>query len=291
MTPQRRPAGGSGAAGRVAGPAAYRAALGVAAGVVVVRAVLLGLDGLDRLQDVGLGDPVWPALGVLLALLVAPYVSEVEAAGAKVRRWEPPTARDGSDELAELAAGSADALPALSPDEEVELAASRYVGVQLAFTGAVGLYPELAGCRLHLYVPDETGRLVPVLEHDDADVAWQHGWDPGDGVVGRAFARRRGQVSRAPDLQHEVAAVPGKPAAAFEDLSLVVAVPLLNLAGRPVGVLSAASDTDVDDEQLAELQVALQAMAGGLARVLVDLAAWDTDDPGTDAGAPEHAGG
>jgi hypothetical protein len=144
--------------------------------------------------------------------------------------------------------------------------------------------------RLHLHVPDDGGRLVPVLEHDDAATAWSCGWDPGVGVVGRAFSRRRVQVSRAPALQAELSQVPDKPDEAFRDLSLVLAVPLLNLGGRPVGVLSAAASDpepagtpERDPDRAAgeaELRLALEALASGLARVLVDLAAWDTDDAG-----------
>jgi hypothetical protein len=253
--------------------------------VVVVRAVLLGLDGLDRLQSLTLADPVWPALAVLLGLLLGPYVSEVQAVGTRLVRHAPHTARDSSGELAELAAGALEGLPVLSADEEAELAASRYLGTQLAVAGAQALYPELARLRLHLYVPDDGGRLVPVLEHDDLETAWSRGWDPGVGVVGRAFSRRRVQVARAPLLQEEVRPLPDKPDDAFRELSAVVAVPLLNLGGRPVGVLS-ASTTEADlDPGDPELRLAVEALASGLARVLVDLAAWDTDDAGA-AGAP-----
>jgi hypothetical protein len=264
------------------GPWPYRVAVGVAAGVVLVRSVLLALDGVERLQGLSLTDPVWPALAVLLALLVGPYVSEVQAAGARVVRQAPPPA-DSSGELAELASATLDEQPTLSPDEQAELAASRYLGTQLAVAGAQVLYPELAPLRLHLHVPDDSGRLVPVLEYDDAATAWARGWDPGVGVVGRAFSRRRVQVSRAPALQAELSQVPDKPDEAFRDLSLVLAVPLLNLGGRPVGVLSAAGSGPEPlgpeggaDE--ADLRLALEALASGLARVLVDLAAWDTDD-------------
>lgn len=277
------------------GPWPYRVAVAVAAGVVVVRTVLLALDGVERLQDLSLTDPVWPALAVLLALLLGPYVSEVQAAGTKLVRQAP--AADSSGELAELASAALDEQPTLSLDEQAELAASRYLGTQLAVAGAQVLYPELAHMRLHLHVPDDSGRLVPVLEHDDAATAWARGWDPGVGVVGRAFSRRRMQVSHAPALQAELSQVPDKPDEAFRDLSLVLAVPLLNLGGRPVGVLSAAtsdpeppdgSENSSDDlAHEAELRLALEALASGLARVLVDLAAWDTDD----AGAAGREGG
>lgn len=271
---------------RGAGP--YRAALAVAGGVVLVRAALLAVDGVDALQGVGLSDPVWPALAVLVGLLLAPYVQEVQAAGTKVVRHTAPTPRDSSDELAELAAGSLDGAPDLSPDEQAELAASRYLGAQLALSGAVQLFPELAPLRLHLYVPDDDGRLVPVLEHEDPDEAWARGWDVGVGVVGRAFSRRRVQAGRGPALQEELRAVPDKPPEAFADLRVVLAVPLLNLAGRPVGVLSAAAVEGAPDPTDPELRLALEALASGLARVLVDLAAWETDDA---AGDPAGRGG
>jgi hypothetical protein len=267
------------------GPIAYRLAVGLAAAVVVVRSALLVVGGLDRLQRLGLSDPVWPALAVLLALLLAPYVSEVEAVGTKVVRLPPGTARDAGDELAQLAAGGVDTDAVLSADERAELAASRYLGLQLALSGAPPLFPELAPLRLHVYVPDDELRLVPVLEHDDPADAWARGWDLGVGVVGRAFARRRVQVGRGPALQAELAGLPDKPVEAFADLRVVVAVPLLNLAGRPVGVLSASAVDGDPDPSSPELRLSLEALASGLARVLVDLAAWDTDDAAGPAGA------
>jgi hypothetical protein len=154
--------------------------------------------------------------------------------------------------------------------------------------GAVPVFPELEDLRLHLYVPDDDGRLVPVLEHDDPVQAWERGWDPGTGVVGRAYSRRRTQAGRGEALRAEGHQVPGKQDA-FAALEAVVAVPLLNLAGQPVGVLSAASDGEPDPEAPV-VRASLEALASGLARVLVDLAAWGTDDD-LAAGAPAPRGG
>lgn len=262
------------------GPAAYRAALVLAAGVVVVRSVLLALDGVRRLQDLGLGDPLFPALGVLLVLLVGPYVQEVEAGGLVVRRDDG--ARATADDSAELAAGEQGAGES---DHDVGVAAARVLGVQLALAGAHSRFPELAGFRLHLHVPDDSGRLVPVLEHDDPDRAWSRGWDPGSGVVGRAFLRRRVQAGRGDALRAEVAALADKPDAAFARLQAVLAVPLLNTSGRAVGVISAASDDPAADPAEPRVRRALEALAAGLTRVLVDLVAWDTDGPGPGSGA------
>lgn len=271
----------------LAGPGAYRAAIVVAGGVVVVRTGLLVADGLDRLQTLTLADPVWAAVAVLLVLLLGPYVQEVEAAGAKVvTRDAAPSPRDTADELAAYAAD--DPLSAPPADEDAKLASGRYLGLELAMAGAVPTFPELDGLRLHLYVPDDVGRLVPVLEHDDPEQAWLHGWDPGVGVVGRAFTHRRTQVGRGEALRAEGRRQPGKHDA-FSDLDAVVAVPLLNVAGRPVGVLSAASGGDPDPEQPAQRE-ALEALASGLARVLVDLAAWGTDEPDRGVHAPTGGG-
>lgn len=264
------------------GPGAYRTAVGIAAVVVAVRAVLLALDGLDRVQDLRLTDPLWPALAVLLALLLAPYVAEVEAGGVLVRRAAGAGSTAG--ESADLAAGAAvDA----SPDSPV--AAARLLAVQLALAGASSQFPELAAFRLHLYVPDDTGRLLPVLEHDDPDAAWDRGWDPGRGVVGRAFQRGRVQAGRGDALRDEVRELPDKPEQAFARLTAVLAVPLINAAGRPIGVLSAASDDATADPAEPRVRRALEALAAALTRVLVDLVAWDSDAP--DGGGGERRRG
>lgn len=215
------------------GPGAYRTAVGIAAAVVVVRAVLLALDGLDRLQDLRLADPFWPALAVLLGLLLVPYVSEVEAGGVRFRRQG---AGATAGESADLAAGA----PA-GASHESAVAAARLLGLQLALAGAGTRFPELAGFRLHLHVPDDTGRLLPVVELDDPDDAWARGWDPGRGVVGRAFQRAQVQAGRGDALREDVRDLPDKPEGAFARLTAVLAVPLLNTAWRPIGVVSAAS--------------------------------------------------
>lgn len=265
---------------------AYVVAVVVAAGVVLTRSALLVAGGLDRLRDLPLSDPVWPALAVLLGLLLGPYVKEVQAVGARVvtRDGPPP------DTAGELAAYAADdeLVDAAVDDQDAELAAARYLGLELAMAGAVPVFPELEDVRLHLYVPDDDGRLVPVLEHDDPAEAWARGWDPGTGVVGRAYSRRRTQVGRGEALRAEGHELPGKQGA-FAALEAVVAVPLLNLAGRPVGVLSAASDGEADPEEPV-VRASLEALSSGLARVLVDLAAWGTDESAAGASAPRGGG-
>lgn len=273
-----------------AGPRAraYVAAVVVAGGVVVARSALLVTGGLDRLRDLPVSDPVWPALAVLLALLLGPYVKEVQAVGARVvTRDVAPPPRSTAGELAAYAADD-DLARAAVDDQDAELAAARYLGLELAMGGAVPTFPELEDLRLHLYVPDDEGRLVPVLEHDDPEEAWARGWDPGTGVVGRAYSRRRTQVGRGEALRAEGHEQRGEPGV-FSDLEAVVAVPLLNLAGRPVGVLSAASDGEPDPEEPA-VRASLEALASGLARVLVDLAAWGTDEPAAGAAAPRGGG-
>lgn len=268
-----------------AGPGAYRAALALAGVVVLVRSVLLALDGLQRLQDLRLADPLFPALAVLLALLLGPYVQEVEAAGVVVRRDD---ARATADDSADLAAGEVEG----DVDRDVGTAAARLLGVQLALAGAASHFPELGSYRLHLHVPGDNGRLVPVLEYDDPDRAWSRGWDPGSGVVGRAFLRRRVLAGRGDALRDEIADLPDKPQRAFARLEAVLAVPLLNAAGRPVGVLSAASDDPGADPGEPAVRRSLEALAAGLTRVLVDLVAWDTDgpDPGPGTGRPDRRG-
>ena len=271
-----------------AGPRAlaYVGAVVLAAGVVVTRTVLLALEGVDALSELPLSDPVWPALAVLLGLLLGPYVKEVQAVGARVVTRDV-LPRDTGGELAAYAAED-DLVRADAEGQDADLAAARYLGLELAMAGAVPVFPELEDLRLHLYVPDDDGRLVPVLEHDDPVEAWARGWDPGTGVVGRAYSRCRTQVGRGEALRQEGYASRGGQHA-FDDLEAVVAVPLLNLAGSPVGVLSAASDGEPDPEDPA-VRTSLEALASGVARVLVDLAAWGTDEAVPGAPAPRGGG-
>lgn len=134
----------------------------------------------------------------------------------------------------------------------------------MASTGCRRSRWAIDGLRLHLYVPDDTGRLLPALEHDDPVQVWLRGWDPGVAVVGRAYSRRRTQVGRGEEMRAEGHQQPGKQGA-FSKLEAVVAVPLLNLTGRPVAVLSAASDGEPDPGEPA-VRSALEALSAGLVR-------------------------
>ena len=174
------------------GPAAYRAALALAAGVVVVRSVLLALDGVRAAAGPGGHRPAVPGARRAARAAARP----LRAGGRRpAGSWcaattvpgRPPTtapsSRRGSRGRARPTTTSAWPLPACS-------------ACSWRSRARAARFPELEGFRLHLHVPDDTGRLVPVLEHDDPDRAWSRGWDPGSGVVGRAFLRRRVQAGR-----------------------------------------------------------------------------------------------
>jgi len=141
--------------------------------------------------------------------------------------------------------------------------------------------PQLVGCSLHLYLPDEEQRLlVTALEHDpDRSLFGREGWAVGQGIVGRVWRDGDAIVARGRDILAALDDIADAHREPYQGLAVLVAVPVVNANDRTVGVLTAhASDptTRLDSpEGLAQLL----ALAEVLARVLVDLLGWSTDLP------------
>jgi hypothetical protein len=141
--------------------------------------------------------------------------------------------------------------------------------------------PQLIGCSLHLYLPDEEQRLlVTALEHDsDRSRFGREGWAVGQGIVGRVWRDGDAIVARGVDILAALDDLADAHREPYLDLAVLVAVPVVNANDRTVGVLTAhASDQDTrldSPEGLAQLL----ALAEVLARVLVDLLGWATDRP------------
>ncbi|MGH8867147.1 MAG: hypothetical protein ACRDYU_04035 [Actinomycetes bacterium] len=135
----------------------------------------------------------------------------------------------------------------------------------------------LGDVRLNLFLPVDDGvRLWPALAPDD-EAAEGESWTQGQGVVGRAWQTGEPVSARGADIRHGLETLPADRRSRYERLTVVVAVPVLNAAGRPVGVLSAVS---VDPDSPLDADPALDELltrADVLARVLVDLLGWADD--------------
>ena len=194
------------------------------------------------------------SMPVTFNLLSPPYVTADAAAGFAANT---PPVIDGSDDGDQLLAESRFA------------AAAQLLGVALAAV------PEpLSGARLHLYYPDAAGMLQPVTDGPGTAA-----WPSGVGVVGQAWRDSMTVVLAGGELQEATASLGVDQLDRYGDLTSVAAVPVLNAAGRCIGVLSAAtSATEPNLDTDAPLE-ALTLLAEACARVMIDILGWDDDSP------------
>jgi hypothetical protein len=164
------------------------------------------------------------------------------------------------------------------PAHDAVVDAARYLGAELLLghLNAIGS-GSLRDVNLRLYLPDEAGEvLAPVLREspdEDAEV-----WRRGEGVVGQCWERNEIIVARGPDVTQGLATLPPRRRRRYGLPAIVVAVPVRNAEGRPIGVLSASSSDPGSRLDSPEAAGDLFGAAAVCARILVDLLGWANDD-------------
>jgi hypothetical protein len=169
--------------------------------------------------------------------------------------------------------------------------AARYLAAELLLghLNAIGS-GSLRGVNLRLYLPDEAGDvLAPVLREpaeDDSEL-----WRRGEGVVGQCWQRNEIVVARGPEVTEGLSAIPPRWRRRYALLAIVVAVPVGNAEGRPIGVLSASSRDAGSRLDSPEAAGDLFGAAAVCARILVDLLGWANDQAAElGATAPDTGG-
>lgn len=136
----------------------------------------------------------------------------------------------------------------------------------------------LAGGRLHLYYPDDdAGMLMPVLEPAGSPSSGD-GWRPGDGAVGQAWTLCEVVAVHGDEIVAGLSGLDPARRARYASTTAVIAAPLLNAYGVPVGVVSVSVDrpgAQFDDEA----KFAIWEVAEVLARAVISLLGWATDVP------------
>lgn len=280
-----------------------------AAAAVVVLAVALTASGRlevcdERLTGAGAVvsvcsapdalDGVTLAIGLLVLLLLAPDIAEIGVPGLVTmrRRLAEHDAELATLRLQLSAASTASVVinglatapyaDGESPDDVPEpvpdvVDQARYLAAELLTRALQDEAAETLDARLHLYLyDDDSGLLTPVLEPAEGQPVVA-GWEPGQGVVGRAWSAQAAVSARGVELSRDVGVVSERRLARYAELAVVTAIPVLNAAGVPIAVVSASSrdpDCPLDsDEALTQLLAAGELLARGL----VDLLGWATD--------------
>lgn len=141
----------------------------------------------------------------------------------------------------------------------------------------------LAGCSFQLYIFDDDEQLLlPVLQPGHPGPSPR--FAVGEGVTGTAWATGAYAVAEGVETSDETFSLSTEKQARYSDLAVVAAMPVTNAAGRVLAVLSAAADDPGAELRTEAGMEALVALADAVARVLVDLLKWFTDDYDEDAG-------
>lgn len=137
--------------------------------------------------------------------------------------------------------------------------------------------PRLGDARLNLFLPvDDGSRLLPALVTGD-DRSQDSDWRAGEGVVGRAWQAGEPVTARGEEIGAGLEQLAAERRGRYGRFTVVVAVPVLNSAGRPIGVLSAVSLSPASGLDAPDCLSELLTRADVLARVLVDLLGWADD--------------
>lgn len=191
--------------------------------------------------------------------------------------WNPP-------QSAALAS-----VPALDDDQIDEpaeqIAAHRISAAAYALKGLLHIPVDtLNVCDVRLYLPDDSGQLVP-LQHPDEDpdsMASYRPWLIGTGATGAAYEHGGLVFAEGEAIFDTTHGVPPDVADSLREqgLTAVAAMPIVNALNRPIAVVTATTTESrrrflVDAE---DAERALLPIADATARVLIDLLKWGRDD-------------
>jgi len=240
----------------------------IAGGMLIVIGLLARRDSLAR---TGIGA------GLLLSGVFADRLrrAKVGPAGAEIELER--RARESTTELVVRSSATAQlpfALPQAGQVTDVHRVALANEVVSFLTHPRDG---PLVGCAFQLYLFDvDADLIVPVLEPGHPGPS--PGFAVGEGAVGKAWETGGYAIAEGAEASDESFALSGDKQVRYTDVAVVAAMPVTNAAGRVISVLSAASTDAHCALRTDEGLEALVALADAIARVLVDLLKWFTDE-------------
>lgn len=154
---------------------------------------------------------------------------------------------------------------------------ARYLAGQTALNALLDQpIPVCGDARFMVYLLDEdTETLLPIVETGkDPSVI---GWKPGLGVTGASYLRGEYLIASGTALRDSTFGLTSEQRLAFADLTCVASTPILNAAGRIIGVLSAATNEPDPRLRSPDARDEVLTLAAQAARVLIDLLKWFSD--------------
>lgn len=186
---------------------------------------------------------------------------------------------DRAEQYREMA-GQQDA-GVLSITEEEQTDTTRQLvaekAAQALFDDAVEDHFEDCEFRFFMY-NDRQRKLIAVLR-PDALQAEERGWRPGEGATGVAYQSGIYQIAQGDKTHDGTFGLDAERQARYQHLTEVAAMPVVNANDRLIGVLSVSHSQDRVILGTDEGYRKHAAIASAMARIVVDLLGWRTDDP------------
>lgn len=151
------------------------------------------------------------------------------------------------------------------------------MAAQALFDDATEDYFEDCQFRFFMY-NDHQQKLIAVLRPDPLQTE-QRGWRPGEGATGVAYQSGIYQIAQGDKTHDGTFGLDAERQERYRHLTEVAAMPVVNANDRLIGVLSISHSQDRVILGTDEGYRKHAAIASAMARIVVDLLGWRTDDP------------
>lgn len=207
---------------------------------------------------------------------MAPWLRRVKFPGGELDMLEPS---DRAARYRQIASEQDAGVLSITQEEQTDttrqLVAEK--AAQALFDDAVEDYFE--GCQFRFFMyNDRQKRLIAVLRPDPPQ-AEQRGWRPGEGVTGVAYQSGIYQIAQGDRTHDSTFGLDTERQERYGHLTEVAAMPVVNANDRLIGVLSVSHSQDRVILGTEDGYRKHAAIAGAMARIVVDLLGWRTDDP------------
>ncbi|MCY4629475.1 MAG: GAF domain-containing protein [bacterium] len=207
---------------------------------------------------------------------MARWLRRVKFPGGELDLVQPS---DRAEQYREMA-GQQDA-GVLSITEEEQTDTTRQLvaekAAQALFDDAVEDYFE--GCEFRFFMYSDRQRKLIAVLRPEVPQEEQRGWRPGEGATGVAYQSGSYQIAQGATTHDGTFSLDAERQARYRHLTEVAAMPVVNANDRLIGVLSVSHSQDRVILGTDEGYRRHAAIAGAMARVVVDLLGWRTDDP------------
>ena len=170
----------------------------------------------------------------------------------------------------------------VSVGQSETLDATRYLVATFAAEGTINeakrAYPSFNDCEFRFFMFDaEEEKLVAVLRPDQPEIG-HRGWKRREGVTGLAYDTGDYQIATGSATHDGTHNLDEDRQRQYANLTEVAAMPVKNALGVTIGVLSVSHATGRTILATNESRKAHSAAADALARVVVDLLGWRSED-------------